>query len=175
LATRHIFCLRHGLLADTPVVSAYENASTTEITAGITLGVDHDTVAGLNLLTLVLTAANGYEKGKDYSLVVTTGTVDSVSAVGEVVASFTIGRSAGNRNTVWGTVSGTPTTTTMVSDITLTDDNQFKGRVIIFETASDAGLVQQGAVITGGAAATDTLTFESLTTAPSSTDTFRIV
>lgn len=81
-------------LDGTPVVSAYENDSLTQITAGITLGVDHDSVTGLNLLTIVATAANGYESGKDYSLVITTGTVDSVSVVGEVVGEFTIGRSA---------------------------------------------------------------------------------
>ena len=82
------------VLAGTPVVSAYEDASLTQITAGITLGVDHDSIAGLNMLTVVATAANGYESGKDYQLVITTGTVDSVSVVGEVVGQFTIGRSA---------------------------------------------------------------------------------
>lgn len=81
-------------LAGTPVVSAYENESLTQITAGITLGVDHDSVTGLNLLTVVATSGNGYEAGKDYALVITTGTVGGVSVVGEVVAEFTIGRSA---------------------------------------------------------------------------------
>lgn len=81
-------------LAGTPVVSAYVDASTTQITAGITLGVDHDSVSGLNLLTIVATAANGYEAGKDYSLVITTGTVDGVVAVGEVVGEFSLGLSA---------------------------------------------------------------------------------
>lgn len=81
-------------LAGTPVVSAYEDASLTQITAGITLGVDHDGITGLNALTIAATAANGYENGKDYHLVITTGTVDSVSVVGEVVGRFTIGRSA---------------------------------------------------------------------------------
>ena len=81
-------------LAGTPVVSAYENDSATQITDGITLGVDHDGVTGLNLLTIAATTANGFESGKDYNLVITTGTVDSVSAVGEVVGAFSIGRSA---------------------------------------------------------------------------------
>lgn len=82
------------VLSGTPVVSAYEDAGTTEITAGITLGADHDTVAGLNMLTIVATAANGYEAGKDYNLVITTGTVSSVSVVGEVVGQFSLGLSA---------------------------------------------------------------------------------
>ena len=81
-------------LAGTPVVSAYENDSLIQITAGITLTVDFDGVAGLHLLTVVATGANGYEAGKDYALVITTGTVGGVSVVGEVVAEFTIERSA---------------------------------------------------------------------------------
>lgn len=78
------------VLAGTPVVSAYEDASLTQITAGITLGVDHDSVAGLNMLTIVATGANGYETDKTYNLVITTGTVDSVSVVGKVVGRFTL-------------------------------------------------------------------------------------
>jgi|GEM_PF-2012862 len=82
------------VLAGSPVVSAYEDAGLTQITAGITLGVDHDGVVGLNMLTVVATTGNGFEIGKSYNLVVTTGTVDSVSVVGEVVGQFTLGRSA---------------------------------------------------------------------------------
>lgn len=81
-------------LAGTPAVSAYENEGTTQITAGITLGVDHDGVTGLNLVTVVASGANGFEAGKDYHLVITAGTVDSVSVVGEVVGRFTLSRSA---------------------------------------------------------------------------------
>ncbi|MEE9586112.1 MAG: hypothetical protein V3W09_04350 [Nitrososphaerales archaeon] len=82
------------VLAGTPVVSAYEDDSITQITAGITLGVDHDSVAGLNLLTIVATGANGYEAGKSYDLVITTGTVGGVSVVGEVVWHFTLSAEA---------------------------------------------------------------------------------
>ena len=81
-------------LAGTPVVSAYEDNSATQITAGITLGVDHDSVVGLNLLTIVATGGNGYETGKDYSMVITTGTVGGVSVVGEVVGEFSLDLSA---------------------------------------------------------------------------------
>lgn len=77
-------------LAGTPVISAYEDNSVTQITAGITLGVDHDSVTGLNLITVVATGANGFEAGKHYSLTITTGTVGGVSVVGEVVGEFTI-------------------------------------------------------------------------------------
>ena len=75
-------------------ISAYEDASTTQITAGVSLGADHDGVTGLNLVTVVATGGNGFEAGKDYHLVITAGTVDSVSVVGEVVGRFTLQRSA---------------------------------------------------------------------------------
>ena len=97
-------------LAGTPVVSAYENADLTQITAGITLGVDHDGVTGLNMLTIVATGANGFEADKDYSLVITTGTVGGVSVVGEVVGQFSIQRAPVN----WANVSD-PTTSLSLS------------------------------------------------------------
>ena len=82
------------VLTGSPVVVAYENDSTDEITAGITLGVDHDSKVGFNLLTIVATTANGYENGKDYALTLTAGTVGGTSVIGEVILNFTIGRTA---------------------------------------------------------------------------------
>ena len=74
-----------------------------------------------------------------------------------------------------GTASGTPTTTTMVSNVTVTVDDQFNGRTIIFkEDTTTAALRGQATDITGCTASTDTLTFTALTTAPVSGDTFVI-
>jgi hypothetical protein len=81
-------------LLSSPVLSIYEENNLTQITAGVSVSVDYDSVTGLNQATIVATAANGYEAGKSYDLVITTGTVDSVSVVGVVVSSFTIEDSA---------------------------------------------------------------------------------
>lgn len=81
-------------LAGTPVISAYVGNSTTQITAGITLTVDFDTVTGLNNVRVVATSGNGYTDNTDVYLVITTGTVGGTSAVGYVVGGFTIGRAA---------------------------------------------------------------------------------
>jgi hypothetical protein len=81
-------------LAGSPVIAAYPDNSTTQLTAGITLSVDFDSVTGLNNIRVVATGGNGYAAGSTYSLVITTGTVDGVSVVGEVVGAFTLGRSA---------------------------------------------------------------------------------
>ena len=77
-------------LAGTPALSVYEENNLTQITAGITLTADYDTVTGLNDVAIVASSGNGYEVGKYYNVVITTGTVDSVSVVGEVVGHFRI-------------------------------------------------------------------------------------
>lgn len=77
-------------LAGSPVISAYPSNSTTELTAGITLTVDFDSRTGLHNVRVVATSGNGYATATDYALVITTGTVNSVSVVGYVVATFSI-------------------------------------------------------------------------------------
>ena len=78
------------VLAGSPVISAYVGNSTAQITAGITLTVDFDSVVGLNNVRVVATAANGYAAGGNYQLVITAGTVGGTSVVGYVVAEFSI-------------------------------------------------------------------------------------
>lgn len=74
-----------------------------------------------------------------------------------------------------GTASGIPTGTTMISDITVTVDDQFQGRNIIFaDDTMTAGLQGAATDITGCTAATDTLTFTALPATPVSGDTFII-
>lgn len=77
-------------LAGSPVLSARIDNDATQITAGITLSVDFDGVTGYNNVRVVATAANGYTPGTNVSVYISTGTVNSVSAVGYVVGSFSI-------------------------------------------------------------------------------------
>ena len=78
-------------LAGSPVVKVYTGSATaTESTAGVTLAVDFDGVTGLNNVLIDLSADAFYATGADYAVVITTGTVDSISVVGEVVATFSI-------------------------------------------------------------------------------------
>lgn len=78
-------------LAGTPALSVYKDNSTTQSTTGVTLTADFDTVTGLNHFAID-TSADGtfYSSGSFFDIVVTTGTVDSVSAIGMVVGSFTL-------------------------------------------------------------------------------------
>jgi len=82
-------------LAGTPAISVYKDASTTQSTSGVTLTADFDSVTGLNHVAID-TSADGtfYAAGSFFDVVVTTGTVDSVSAVGVVVGRFTLRKTA---------------------------------------------------------------------------------
>jgi hypothetical protein len=121
-------------LAGSPVVSAYPGNSTTQLTAGITLSVDFDSVTGLNNVRVVATSGNGYATATNYELVITTGTVGGTSVVGYVIGSFSIeNRSAlmpttaarmldvsagGEAGLDWANV-GSPTTTVGLSGTTV--------------------------------------------------------
>jgi hypothetical protein len=73
-------------VAGTP--SCVEDGGTTQITAGVTdTGLsEFDTHVGLNLFTVVATAANGFEAGKDYDCGVRTSTLNGVTATYRVVS-----------------------------------------------------------------------------------------
>jgi hypothetical protein len=104
------------------------------------------------------------------------GRMDSnLSAINDVAGSALLLEGSISTN-FGGTASGTPTTTTMVSDVGVTVDDQFKGRTIIFDNdTTTAALQGQATNITACTASTNTLTFTDLTTAPASGDTFQIV
>jgi len=77
-------------LSGTPAISVYKANGTTQSTAGITLSVDFDSVTGLNNVLIDLSADAFYAVANDYQVVITTGTVNSVSVVGTVLAHFSI-------------------------------------------------------------------------------------
>jgi len=77
-------------LIGTPVLSVLEGGNAVPITAGVSVSVDRASVIGLNEATIVATAANGYESGKTYGLYVSTGTIDGVDAVGQIISMFSI-------------------------------------------------------------------------------------
>lgn len=82
-------------LAGSPVISAYIGNDLVQLTAGITLSVDFDGVTGLHNVRVVATSGNGYATATDVTLVITVGTVNSISVVGMVVGSFSIENRSG--------------------------------------------------------------------------------
>lgn len=95
-------------LSASPVISAYVGNGTTELTAGITLTVDFDSRTGMNNVRVVASSGNGYAAATNVQLVITTGTVNSVSAVGYVVGTFSI--DCRGVNQILGTAVSTPAT-----------------------------------------------------------------
>ena len=91
------------VLAGSQALSVLEETNATPITAGVSVEVDRASVVGLNQATIVATGGNGYEAGKGYCVYISTGTVATVSVVGEVVAQFTIAASAAATDLANGT------------------------------------------------------------------------
>lgn len=88
-------------LAGSPTVRVYKGGSTTEDDSGITLTVDFDGVTGLHVVTIDTSAdAAFYTASNDFAIVLTAGTVDSVSVVGSVIAEFSIQNRAPTNNSV---------------------------------------------------------------------------
>ncbi len=87
------------------VISVYKDDSTTQSTAGITTTflTGFDNLVGL-VSVKIDTSQDGtfYAAGHDFSVVVTTGTADSVSIVGEVVGYFSIQNRSALRPTTAG-------------------------------------------------------------------------
>lgn len=139
-------------LAGSPVISAYIGNDTTQLTAGITLSVDFDGVTGLNNVRVVASGGNGYAVNTDVQLVITTGTVNSVSVVGEVIGSFSINNRVSNVTQWNGTAVATPATAG-IPDVNIKNINN-----VVAATPGAAG----GLFIAGTNAATTVTT--SLTT-----------
>lgn len=79
-------------LAGTPVAKAYKDGATaTEVTTGVSLTVDFDSVTGLHQVAID-TSSDGtfYSAGSDFSVVLTAGTVGGTSVVGQEIAHFSI-------------------------------------------------------------------------------------
>lgn len=90
-------------LGGTPALSVYKDNSTTQSTTGVTLTASFDSVTGLNHFAID-TSADGtfYSAGSFFDVVITTGTVDSVSVVGSVVGSFTLRKNSSLKPTTAG-------------------------------------------------------------------------
>ena len=82
------------VLAGTPAIDIYEDATATPIITGETLAVSLNGVVGFNMITVTATSGSGFNAGGFYTAIIQAGTVGGVSVVGEVVATFSIDASA---------------------------------------------------------------------------------
>jgi hypothetical protein len=167
-------------LGGTPALSVYKDNSTTQSTSGVTLTADFDSVTGLNHFAID-TSSDGafYAAGSFFDIVITTGTVDSVSVVGTVVASFTLrkdsslkpttaGRtldvSAGGEAGVdWSNI-GSQTTTVNLSGTTVKTATDVETDTADIQARLPAALVSGRMDASVGAMAANTLTASALAT-----------
>jgi hypothetical protein len=98
-------------LAGSPVVSVYKDDSTAKTTAGVTLTPNFDGLAGCNHIVIDTSADTAfYSAGSFFEMVITTGTVNSVSAIGTVVGRFMLRKNSALKPTTAGrTLDVTPT------------------------------------------------------------------
>lgn len=150
------------VLAGTPVLSVLEENNATPITDGVSVSVDRASVVGLNMATIVATDANGYEAGKGYSVYISTGTVSSVSVVGEIVAQFTIGASAAAQDLANGT-DGLTALKTGIDDIPTVAE--FNARTLLSANYFDF-TTDQVILLTATQASIDAIETDTSTTLP---------
>ena len=161
-------------LGGTPALSVYKDNSTTQSTTGVTLTVDFDSVTGLHHFAID-TSADGtfYAAGSFFDIVITTGTVDSVSVVGSVVASFTIRKNSALKPTTagrtldvstggeagldWANI-GSPTTTVNLSGTTVKTATDVETDTADIQSRLPAALVSGRIDASVGAVATGAIT-----------------
>lgn len=153
-------------------VSAYPDNSTTQITAGITTTQPFDSLTGFGNVRVVATVANGYGYNSTYALVITTGTVNSVSVVGAIVGEFTIGK---NRPGLvrMGLCQASTSTTCVLDSAAALGDDIINGAFIRISAGTGAG---QSRFIDDYVTATDTATVSpAWTTTPSTDSVFQVI
>lgn len=90
-------------LGGTPALSVYKDNSTTQSTTGVTLTADFDSVTGFNHFAIdTSTDGTFYSAGSFFDIVITTGSVDSVSVTGSCVGQFTIRKTSTLKPTTAG-------------------------------------------------------------------------
>ncbi len=120
--TRRVDTSVPATLAGSPVIKVYRDGdTTTEVTTGLTLSVDFDSITGYNDIAIDTTNAF-YTNGSEFAIVITTGTVNSVSVVGETVFQFTVGAylalsAQGGDNFSTFFTNGGSSTTAVVGDV----------------------------------------------------------
>jgi hypothetical protein len=76
-------------LSGSPAVKVFKMGNSTPVTTGVTLDVDYGGITGLNHVAITTTDAF-YAAGNDFAAIISAGTVDSVSVVGQELFDFSI-------------------------------------------------------------------------------------
>jgi hypothetical protein len=162
-------------LAGTPAVSVYKSNNTTETTTGVTLSVDFDSRTGCHNVNIV-TTDSFYAPGNDFSVVITAGTVGGISAVGYVLAEFSIeNRSVADGGAISGTVNDAGATTTDFDGVSTlsSSDDFYNGSVLAFTSGTLKGIARKITDYTGSSR--NLIFATAFPAAPANGDSFFII
>ena len=94
-----------GVTLTNSLVSVYKSDSAVETTTGVTISTDFDSISGLHKVEID-TSDSFYQAGNDYSVILTSGTVDGVNVAGSQIAQFSIeNRWTENSTSVGGAIN----------------------------------------------------------------------
>lgn len=159
----------------------YRNNSTDSTQVGLTQVEDFDGLTGIHHITIDTTATAYYAAGSEYMVVMAGMTIDT-KVVNSAIAHFSIERLGGiidrlRRHIVRGAVTtGASTTSIPTSSLSpaAAVNDQFKGRIVIFDRDTTTTNLRGQATDITGSTSGGTLTVTALTTAPANGDFFTI-
>jgi hypothetical protein len=161
-----------GALTDADAVPAYrvyEDETGTAILTGNMAKLDDTNTTGFYSEQITLSAANGFEEGKSYSIYVSAA-VNSVT--GAATGSFKVTALSVLGIVARGTAQAATGTTLQLAAASAFADDELNGATVLI-TGGSAG-VGQRAIITDYVSSTDTATVATWTTTPTGTITYVI-
>lgn len=123
-------------------IEIYEDGSTTQITTAETLTASFDSIVGYNQVAIDLNDS-GFETGKTYTVVLSGGTVDSVSVTGRIVGVFSVGRYASATDIKSSVVGATTTEPTSPPAATASLEAKINWIFLIFRNQKTVTSSQQ--------------------------------
>lgn len=120
----------------------YEDGSTTQIATADSLTASFDSVTGMNVVAVDLNDS-GFETGKTYTVVLSAGTVGSLSVVGRVVGVFSVGRYASATDIKSSVVGATTTEPTSPPAATASLEAKINWLFLIFRNQKTVTASQQ--------------------------------
>ena len=145
------------------VIDIYEDVTATPIVTAETLTVSLNGHGGFNMITVTATGASGFGVGQSYTAILDAGTVGGVSVIGEVVAHFTIDKSAAAQDLANGTdgLSAIKTETASIQSDTNDIQTRLPAALVGGAMDSDVSAMQAGSIAAGTIAAGELTNIEN--------------
>lgn len=147
-------------LAGSPVVQAYIQGSDTQFTTGLTLTVDRDSITGANRVAIDTTDQTVWVPGNTFFIVLSAGTVDSISVAGRKIGSFSIEKAWDGRITQATAQGAAAQTIRLAAGEVGTDGFKLGDEIMIFTATTGAGQRRVIVASNGATSVADTVTLD---------------